>query len=201
MGDPQATEIFWFRIAMGASKWACSFWHGIHNALLDAYHHHVNWDPQGGGGLAVVLSGGYTRNTFIAWELIHHTLPTKQRLSTFQPQIDNLYALYSVKKEEEAHLLSTCTYATTTWNELRKWWRYTLAVQNNSQLLRNLKHRSRDTEANNKCHYNSHISQHMECQKLYDHQTAVDTSISNSLSHQRPMKEHTSALEHISQEI
>ncbi|KAJ8425797.1 hypothetical protein Cgig2_030534 [Carnegiea gigantea] len=81
-----------------------------------------------------------SRNAFISWVLIHRRLPTKQRLSKFQPQIDNLCVLCSVQEEKEAHLFYTCNYATTIWNELRQWWRYTSEVHNSSQLLRNLKH-------------------------------------------------------------
>ncbi|KAJ8422997.1 hypothetical protein Cgig2_018726 [Carnegiea gigantea] len=80
------------------------------------------------------------RNAFISWVLIHHRLPTKQRLAKFQPQTDNLYVLRSTEEEEEAHLFRTYNYAKTIWNELRKWWRYTPDVQNSSQLLRDLKH-------------------------------------------------------------
>ncbi|KAJ8420079.1 hypothetical protein Cgig2_019935 [Carnegiea gigantea] len=79
------------------------------------------------------------RNAFISWVLINHRLPTKQRLSKFQPQTDTLCVLCSAEEEDEDHLFHSCNYAKTIWKELRQWWRHTPNVQNSSLLLRGLK--------------------------------------------------------------
>ncbi|KAJ8419285.1 hypothetical protein Cgig2_014922 [Carnegiea gigantea] len=70
--------------------------------------------------------------------LIQCRLPIKQRLSKYLPQLDNLCVLCSTEEEEEAHLFYTCNNAKIIWNEPRKSWQYTPAVQNSNQLMRGL---------------------------------------------------------------
>ena len=67
------------------------------------------------------------KHAFIYWVLIHHRLPTKQRLAKFLPPTETLCVLCSAEEEEEeeeAHLLYnySYSYAKTILDELRKWW-------------------------------------------------------------------------------